>query len=97
VSRYFAFDKTLGEGRWGDIVWRYRPVGLPDSPVKRYIVSVGDRTVGEIWWVTRGWTAISHAQGDDLLGLRSVEGFRTRWAATEYLLNVGVRPARERD
>ena len=88
MSRYSARDKVTGQ--WGDIVWRKQ-----GTPAFRYIVSVGNRRVGEVWPMSGGWTAISYAQGSDLLGLRGVHGFRTRWTATEYLLDVGVRPRRE--
>jgi hypothetical protein len=94
MSRYSAFDQVTGA--WGEIKWLPRPVPTgPDGAVtRRYVVKVGERTVGEIWALDRGWHAISAAQGPMLRGLRGVDGFRTRWAATEYLLNVGVRPPR---
>lgn len=92
MSRYSAFDKVTGA--WGEIVWLLRPVHL-HPPVVRYLVKVGERTVGEIWFLHKGWTAISYAEKGELRGLRGVDGFRTRWAATEYLLEVGVRPLRK--
>lgn len=89
MSRYYAMDKVTGGV--GDIVWHKQP--LPGDLRYRYIVTVGNRKIGEIWPMgDGGWSAISYARGSDLRGLRSVDGFRTRWAATEYLLNVGVRP-----
>jgi hypothetical protein len=87
VSRYSAPDKLNGDA-WGEIVWLHRP-----EPEGRYVVTVGPRRIGEVWRMgRRRWHAISYAQGADLLGLRGVAGFGTRWAATEYLLEVGVRP-----
>ena len=88
-----AFDKvTKG---WGVIVWRKQDLG---NGIHRYIVSVGDRKIGEVWPVDaigHTWTAISYAQGSELLGLRGVDGFATRWYATQYLLNVGVWPTQD--
>lgn len=93
MSRYSAYDKVTG--RWGEIRWLHRPIPT-DPPINRYLVKVGDRSVGEVWpFSPFGWKAISYAQGADLLGLRAVDGFRTRWKATEYLLDVGVRPPRK--
>jgi hypothetical protein len=85
VSRYSALDGVTGA--WGDIIWR--------KSYGRYLVYVGERCVGEVWPMTLGWMAISYAPAERLRGLRGVAGFGTRWAATEYILDVGVRPPRE--
>lgn len=91
MSRYSAFDKLTGQ--WAEITWRKQR--LSDNAY-RYIVKVGDRSIGEVWPTDKeGWLAISYAQGSELLGFRSVEGFASRWYATVYLLNVGVRPPKE--
>lgn len=90
MSRYSAPDRERG-GAWGEIVWRHQ------NPPGRYIVSVGERRVGEVWNMRPGWFAIAYAPRERLLGLRGVHGFRTRWAATEYILDVGVRPPRSDD
>lgn len=86
MSRYSVPDKAL-DGAWGDIMWR--------KSHGRYLVYVGERIVGEVWRMQLGWFAVSYAQGEALLGLRGVHGFVSRWAATEYILDVGVRPKRE--
>lgn len=92
MSRYSAFDQHTG--RWGEIVWLPRHV--PTTSTKqtpRYLVKVGERSVGEVWKMDRGWHPIAY--GDNLRGPRAVDDFRTRWAATVYILNIAVRPPRE--
>lgn len=94
MSRYFAFDKTTG--KFGDIVWRKQMVDPSDRKSYRYLVSVGDRLVGEVWDLgLRGWTGIAHGDSEELLGLRSMGGFRTRWYATNYILEIAVQEPRE--
>lgn len=90
MSRFSAFDADLGQ--WGEIVWRAQRDA--DGRIFRYVVSVGDRKVGEVWPMRPGWHAVSYARPERLLGLRGVDDFRTRWSATEYLLNVGLRTYR---
>jgi hypothetical protein len=90
MSRHSAFDQVTGA--WGEIKWLSRPVPQHLGPdIRRYVVQVGERKVGEVWAMEPGWLAISGADKPHLRGLRGVSGFRTRWAATEYILDVGVR------
>ena len=51
---------------------------------------IGDIFVGQVINTKRGgWTAISHVKESDLLGFRSIDGFKSRYTASEYLLRVG--------
>ena len=51
---------------------------------------IGDIYVGQVVNLDRlGWTAISHLHPDELQGFASVDGFKTRYKASEYLLRVG--------
>lgn len=84
MSAKFSFDPVTGQVE--DLIVHRRKGN-------RSLVGLGKRFIGEIHGPDSldGYTAISHAQPPRLLGLRMVSGFRTRWQAVEYLLNVGVR------
>jgi hypothetical protein len=80
----------VSDVEYGDIVWR--KAGPAD--LRHFSVSVGDQRIGQVFGPSRrgdGWAAVSNARDEHLRGMRSVEGFVTRWAATEYLLDVGFR------
>jgi hypothetical protein len=81
----FCFDPVTGKHE--DIVV-HRPYHE-----KMCQVSLGDRNIGMVSGPDdlTGWTAISSAQPPRLIGLRMVNGFKSRWLAVDYLLNVGVR------
>lgn len=85
MGNTFAFDPVTG--KYGDIVV-HRPYQNQMCQV-----SLGERNIGIVAGPDdlTGWTAISSAQGPRLLGLRMVNGFKSRWLAVDYLLNVGVR------
>lgn len=85
MSKYSSFDPVTG--RHGDIVIHRRGANGAS------LVSLGERTIGQVFGPDSydGWTALSHAQPPRLIGIRMVRGFRSRWKAVEYLLDVGVR------
>ena len=83
----WACDKTRGN-TWAPVHWTCPPGARPGE----YVVTVGDRKVGEVWKGRSGWLAISAAAPEHLIGIRGVGGFATRLAATMYVLDVGVRP-----
>lgn len=88
MGNYSCMDPKTG--KYEDIVYRHK--GRPQGNT---LVYLGDRLIGEIFGPSErllDWVAVSHADKDDLKGLRMVQGFRTRRAATEYLIDVGVRP-----
>lgn len=85
MSKYFSYNAYTGEME--DIVWK-RAKG-EGSPV--WQLYLGPDYIGHI---SRGrgggYTAIiMRVDNSDLLGPRLMGGFRTRWAATEYILKVG--------
>lgn len=85
MGKYFAPDPVTGV--YADIVVK-RPyhAGL-------CVVMLGERRIGQVYQSNiEGWGAISEAHGDNLHGLRHVKGFRSRWFAVKYLLDVGVYP-----
>lgn len=80
MSRYFAVDPLTG--KYGDIVCRRHPQGP-----QWYSVTVGTFPIGSVVAIgNHGWDAISDVGVEMLRGQRSVQGFRTRWDAIEYLL-----------
>lgn len=82
MSRFAAISPITG--KFEDIVWRHSPWGPEWSDVM-----LGDWRMGMLSRSSYdGWTAIAEGRQDDLAGLRSVKGFRTRWHATEYLLRA---------
>lgn len=89
MGKFFAWSGETG--KVGNISYRNR---LTIGNVTRYVVDVDGIRIGEIWCnhERRGrCSAVSHAEKGVLIGPRMVEGFVNRWAATEYLLNVGFR------
>lgn len=81
MGKYFAIDPITHEV--DDIIVK-RPM-----PNGHSVVMAGDKSIGLVSKGTYGWWACSHAQPPRLLGLRSFDGFHSRWSAIEYLLKVG--------
>ena len=86
MGKYFARDPA--DGKYHDITHTHHPAAhIHDTYKSWYLTNVGTTRIGYVIHNHIGyWTAISTA--DNPLGLRKVDGFATRWTATEYLLRA---------
>lgn len=94
MGRYLVQpDPEVGPG--GDVVFRKHPATSPAHD-GAWVLYVGEKVFGTILPMyghtrtftsaPRSWTAISNGKGNELIALRMMDGFASRWHAAVYII-----------